>query len=306
MEDQIIVGIDLGGRQIKGVALSPVDGTCLMRQTALTRDGQHEKGVPAFLVEARKLVDGLQDALGKSACCVGVSAPGLARADGSAIAFMPQRLFGLEGLDWAEGLGRTERVPVLNDAHSALIGEIAQGAAKGLDHVVMLTLGTGVGGAIMSGGRLLKGRYGRAGHLGHMTVDFDGPPDICNTPGSLEDAIGDATVAARSKGRFTTTQALIEACRARDAEACEVWHRSLRALAAGIVSITNAVDPEVVVIGGGITAAGDLLFDSLKVYIFEREWRPAAAHIELRPASLGTWAGAIGAGYYAWQGNGYA
>jgi glucokinase len=188
---------------------------------------------------------------------------------------------------------------VINDAHAALMGEIWRGAARGLDHVVMYTLGTGVGGAIVSSGRLLTGRFGRAGHLGHTSVNSEGEPDLCNTPGSIEDAIGELTLAKRCHGAFGSTEALVEAYAQGDPAASEVWLRSLRALAASIVSLANAVDPEVVLLGGGMIAADEHLFGPLRKLVAEREWRPANARIEVRKADLGTWAGAYGAAYHA-------
>ncbi|NIP92572.1 MAG: ROK family protein, partial [Akkermansiaceae bacterium] len=98
----------------------------------------------------------------------------------------------LEGLEWPEALGR--RAAVLNDAHAALMGEIWQGAAAGVRDVILLTLGTGVGGAIVTDGRLLRGHTGKGGHLGHVSLDFLGKPDICGIPGALEDMIGNHNV----------------------------------------------------------------------------------------------------------------
>src|SRR5207249_2187105 len=127
---------------------------------------------------------------------------GLPARDGRSIASMPGRLAGLEGLNWQQWLGLAKPVPVFNDAQAALLGEVWLGAAKGAANAVLLTLGTGVGGAAMVDGRVLRGHLGRAGHLGHVALDPDGPGDIVNTPGSLEDAIGEHTLTVRSRGGF--------------------------------------------------------------------------------------------------------
>ena len=105
----------------------------------------------------------------------GSGRPGLVSKDGLSIAHMPGRLQGLEGLQWQEVLGHKRPIPVINDAHAALLGESRHGAAKGMEQVIMITLGTGVGGAVMVDGHLLKGYLGRAGHLGHLSLDVDGP-----------------------------------------------------------------------------------------------------------------------------------
>jgi len=293
------IGIDLGGTEIKAAAHALADGALLCQKTAPARDGERVGEQPGFLHEAKGLLEQIETAQGARASVIGVSAPGLAAPDGRSIANMPGRLDGLVGLDWGDALGRETPVPVLNDAHAALLGEVWLGAAKGLSDALMLTLGTGVGGAVVSGGRLLTGRLGRAGHLGHISIDFEGAPDICGTPGSLEDAVGNATLVERCGGAYANTHELVDAYAAGDPQAVEVWLKSLRALAAGIVSLINAFDPEAVVIGGGIAKAGEHLFGPLGNLVREREWLPTGEGVVLKPAELGAFAGAAGAVYNA-------
>jgi glucokinase len=122
-------------------------------------------------------------------------------------------------------------------------------------------------------------------------------------PGSLEGAIGNCSVAARTEGRFTDTRALVEAHLAGDAEATRVWRRSVRALAVAAASIANAVDPELVVIGGGIARAGAALFEPLAEHLDAVEWRPLGHRVRVVPAALGDLAGAIGAARAALEGG---
>lgn len=301
MSKNLGIGIDLGGTLIKAAAIDLVSGALLHKDTRATRDGEESvDGPPAWAAAVRDLVDVLEAQLPQSASVIGISAPGLADRESTRIRFMPGRLQGLENLVWSEFLGR-DSVPVLNDAHAALMGEIWQGAARGMQDVVLLTLGTGVGGAIVSDGRLLRGHLGRAGHLGHVTVDFEGPPDICNTPGSLEDAIGNCTAGERFGGMFENTHALIEACQDGHAVATAIWRRSVRALAAAIASIVNTVDPECVLLGGGIAEAGDVLFNPLNDFLEKFEWRPGGHKVKILPAQLGEWAGTHGAAFFALQ-----
>src|SRR5437879_5910035 len=150
---------------------------------------------------------------------------------------MPGRLPGLAGLDWQKFLRWSKPVLVLNDAQAALLGEVWRGAARDSHNALLLTLGTGVGGAAMVDGHLLRGNLGRAGHLGHISLDPAGQPDIVRTPGSLEAAIGDCTVHLRSGGRFVSTKALVAAARRGDAWARRVWLASAQALAAGLASL---------------------------------------------------------------------
>jgi len=285
------IGIDLGGTHIKAASVSE-SGEILDRATGETRD----RAAPGTWVETiRGLRAQLESRRGGPAAGIGVAAPGLAAADGRSIASIPGRLAGLQGLDWATALDAAAPVRILNDGHAALLGECWRGAGAGCRDVVLLTLGTGAGGAILSGGRLLTGATGKAGHFGHMTLDPDGPPSIAGMPGSLEGAIGNCTIEARSHGRFHDTRALLEAHLAGDAEATRVWLRSVYRLACAIASIANAVDPEVVILGGGIVRAGDALLHPLARFLGEVEWRPLGGGVRVELAALGEMAGALGA-----------
>lgn len=288
------IGIDIGGRNIKGVAVTP-HGRILARAHTPTGDVERV----GWRINVRRAVADLESNAGGEARWLGLAAPGLAAPDERNIAFMPGRFPGLEGCVWKTYLRRKSDVPVLNDAHATLLGEIWRGAAKGKRNVALLTLGTGVGGAAVVDGQLLRGHVGRAGHFGHMSLDPDGIPDITNAPGSLEDAIGDATIGRRSNGRFASTHALIAACESRDVDALRIWRESIQALAAGVASIINIVDPEVVVIGGGITQAGARLFRPLRETVGRFEWRPGGHRVKIAPARLGDRAGAFGAAWNA-------
>jgi glucokinase len=284
------IGLDLGGTSIKTVAVTP-DGQALAQDNLPFDAGARMD----WAEKIRQLVAQTETERGAPAGWIGLSAPGLAAADGRSIACMPGRLQGLENLDWTEFLKAPRPVPVLNDAHAALLGEAWLGAARGFRDVIMLTLGTGVGGAAIVDGRLLRGHIGRAGHLGHLSLDPDGLPDVTGTPGSLEVAIGNCTIRERSGGRFATTHDLIAAHRAGDAEATRVWLKSVKALAAAVCSFINILDPEAVIIGGGIARAGDVLFQPLQQFLDPMEWRPVGHQAKILPAQLGELAGAYGA-----------
>lgn len=290
------IGIDLGGTAIKAAVVTD-EGTLLAEANQPFEDRDM-----LWAHAIRDLVRRFEAEQGPAAG-IGLSAPGLAARSGRCISHLPGRLKGLEGLDWTEFLGRGEVVPVLNDAHAALLGESWLGAARGMEDVAMLTLGTGVGGAAIVDGHLLKGHIGRAGHLGHMTVDFNGPLDDVNTPGSIELEIGHKTVAARSGGRFGSTRALVEAHLAGDAEATRLWSRSVKALAACIASIANVLDPEAVIVGGGAAKAGAALFEPLARHLDTFEWRPGGAAVRIIPPGLGDIAGAYGSAWNALRGG---
>lgn len=291
MKEPYAIGCDIGVTHVKLVTVSPAGDVLSRRQVDTLADR------PDWPTRVRDVIAATEREHGRAGW-VGLAAPGIAAPDGRCIAWMQGRLSEVQGLDWAAFLGRP--APVINDAQAALLGEVWQGAAKGSRNVMLLTLGTGVGGALMVDGRLLRGHLGRAGHVGHVSLDPDGTPDIVNTPGSLEDAIGNCTVARRSGGRFRTTHDLYAAHqRGDDALATELWTGSIRALAAGVASLVNVADPEVVILGGGIARAGSALFDPLNVLLDQFEWRPHGRRVRVVPAALGEHAGALGAAWNA-------
>jgi len=287
------VGVDLGGTNIKIVIVSN-EGELLEYLTCDTADAEG-----SWAETIKQNLHRIQHDRNAPPCHVGIASPGLAARDGRSIAHMQGRLNGLEGFDWTDFLETPAPVFVLNDAHAALLGELWQGAAKGYRNVILLTLGTGVGGAVLADGRLIKGQIGRAGHLGHVTVNSDGAGDIVNTPGSLEQMIGNYNLRERSNGRFDSTRKLVEAHLAGDKDASDVWLRSVFHLGAAIASFINAFDPEIVIVGGGIAQAGAALFNPLASCLDKFEWRPMGHRVPVIAAELGEKAGAIGAAYQA-------
>ena len=288
------IGIDLGGTNIK-LAVSSAEGEILSHSSHETADDPTRSWANTI----KDMIRQIESSRGERASWIGIAAPGLAAEDGLSIANMQGRLQGLEGLNWTDFLQVSKPIPVLNDAHAALLGEAWKGAAKGHRFAVLLTLGTGVGGAILADGRLFKGCIGRAGHLGHISLNPDGPLDIVSTPGSLEDTIGNSTIKTRSNGRFTSTRQLVDAHLKGDREATEIWLRSMRSLAAGLTSIINAIDPEIIILGGGIAQAGPALFDPISELMKRIEWRPKGHEVKIIPAALGDLAGPLGAIYNA-------
>lgn len=287
------IGIDVGGTNIKAVAMDRA-GTWLQRTTRPTGD------FAAWSAGVRALIGDLETAQGEAASGIGLATPGVIAADGLSVATTAGKMPGLDGVNWTDFLARPAPVPLLNDAHAALLGETWIGAGTGFRNVILLTLGTGVGGAILADGRLLRGWRGLAGHLGHVTLNADGLPSFMKTPGALESAIGDGYLAERCGGRYASTAHLVAASEAGDPFAVEVWRRSIRLLACAIGSFINALDPEAVIIGGGIARAGEALFNPLAHELESLEYRLDERRVQILPAQLGEWAGACGAARNAW------
>ncbi len=285
------IGLDVGVTNVKAVCVTPA-GQIIARQSfpTLADSPDWPQRVEANIAE-------LESKHGRAAY-LGLSAPGVAAPDGSRIRWMRGRLIEVQDLRWSEFLARP--IPVLNDAQAALLGEIWQGAARGASNAILITLGTGVGGAAMVDGRILKGHLGRAGHLGHITVDMHGPTDICSLPGSIEYHIGDYSIPQRTAGAFRHTHELVRAYRDGDPHAKKIWLASLQALAATIASLINVLDPQIVIIGGGIIAAGDALLTPLTELLRPIEWQlNDEPRVPIVLAQLAEYAGALGAAHNA-------
>ena len=286
------IGIDLGGTRIKGVALDP-EGKLLEQVYTPTEDSAGQPWKSAV----KETVTKLQEKITGLPYVIGISAPGIPDEGNAGISFMPERLQGLEGFIWSDYLGHPTYVA--NDAIAAMAAEALYGEARGLRHVVMLTLGTGVGGAILIDGQVYQGAFQKAGHMGHMTVDSEGVNDICNLPGSLEDAIGNCSIGKRTMGKYGYTHQLLDDYRKGDPFACWVWLSSVRKLAVAIASLTNILSPQRVILGGGITEAGDDLFKPLESFMEMYEWRAGGNKVEIVKARFGDLSGAIGAAGFA-------
>lgn len=290
------IGIDLGGTRIKAVLLDNCRNVIDEKyQDTFDGDDRRWKETVAALVNPwRRKFPGEQ-------LVAGIAAPGLPNNSNTAIAHMPGRLQGLENFEWSIFLDLP--CVVLNDAVAAMMAEARLGAGRKSSNMVMLTLGTGVGGAILVNGQPYLGAFGKAGHMGHMVINDEGDPDVCGMPGSLEDAIGNITVHKRSGGKFNSTKELLDAMHNGDEYAQGVWEKSVRKLAIGIASVTNILSPEIVVIGGGIAEAGKDLFEPLDKYMAKYEWRTGGNKATILRAELGDMAGAIGAACYALEKN---
>jgi len=286
------IGIDLGGTRIKGTAVD-AEGNMLHKLYMPTQDGNGA----AWKNAVAETVNELLQKVNEYNSVIGISAPGLPSHDHTAIVYMPGRMQGLENFLWSDFLKRPTYV--LNDAVAALMAEASFGSAKNKKHVVMLTLGTGVGGAILIDGKPYLGAFNKAGHIGHMVINDDGDCDVTGMPGSLEECIGNCTVEKRSGGKFSSTHDLLIACNSGDAFAKEIWLRSVKHLAIGLASITNILSPETIVLGGGISEAGNVLFDPLNEYMKQFEWRTGGNKVEIVRAVYGDLAGTIGAARFA-------
>lgn len=287
------IGIDLGCTNIKSVLVDEA-GTVVDQSRHETReqDDRHWKALVSTVIKDFK------SRAKNNVEAIGLCAPGLAGVNNDCIACMPGRLPGLEHFNWSSWTGET--IVVLNDAHAALTAEAAFGAAKGLKHAILLTLGSGVGGGILINGELYQGLSQMAGHFGHTTVEAGTHVrDVTNMPGSIEEAIGNITIAQRSYGKYRTTFDLIDAYRGGEPFATWLWLDSVRKLSISIASAINIIAPQAVIVGGGIAQAGDALMQPLREFLALYEWHPDGRQTTLKLAAFSDMAGALGAAAFA-------
>ncbi|WP_164716528.1 ROK family protein [Paenibacillus whitsoniae] len=235
-------------------------------------------------------------------------------------------------IDWAEGAVRSASdllpgyagtplrrlleaqfplpVRVDNDVNVLALTEKRLGAARGVNDFICLALGTGVGGALVTGGRLVHGAWGGAGELGHLAVDLHGPPCLCGGRGCLEQYASGTSIARRMRERLAAegqADALIDArevfarWHAGEPLAAALMQESMAALGAAIASLIHMWNPQVVVIGGGVAEAGEHFFAELRAEA-ERRTMPAMwAGVRIEPAYRGNWGGMIGAALQLWE-----
>jgi len=283
------IGIDLGGTNVKAVLITK-QGEIIAREIVPIRDLDWRGAVREAFTKVK--------AKNPSVSCIGLAAPGLPDHSNKQINYMPGRLEGLGGFNWSDFL--QNEVHVLNDAHAALLAEVNFGVAKGFKNVVMLTLGTGVGGAILINGQLYQGVNQRAGSIGDMSLNAESEGiGFLQVPGTLEDSMGNESVPKRSGNKFQTTRDLVEAYSKGDAYATEVWLLSVKKLSVALCSLINILAPEQIVLGGGIAQSDERLFKPLSEFMNQYEWRPDGNATPVVKARFNDFAGAIGAACFA-------
>ncbi|MCY2923926.1 MAG: ROK family protein [Planctomycetota bacterium] len=307
------IGIDLGGTFTK---------TCLMDDAGRSKDiiqrpTPTEKGGPA-VVEAMG-AGGLEilathGLSSRDVAGVGIGSPGpLDMAKG--VVLSAPNIPGLGGLPMRDRVGQIIGAPAVleNDANAAGFGEYVAGTGAGLASLVLLTIGTGIGSGIILDGQILHGANGVGGEAGHILVEAGGELCGCGQHGCLERYCSATYLALwaktqieqrRWKGPLADVLAakgeldardVNEARKAGDTLAAEAWHRAIRYLAMGCITICRLLDPNVIALAGGMTKAGDDLMVPLREEFLKMHWTFAAPRTQLTIAKLGGDAGAIGA-----------
>lgn len=291
-----MIGVDLGGTTIRAAAVDPSGQ--IVRRVERPTPVESQASVVAALVAA---IDAVVTA---DAGAIGVAVPSrIDRIHGRAIS---STNIPVEGLDLRDLVARRFGLPaqIENDATAAAIGEWRLGAGRGVRDMAMITLGTGVGGGLILDGRPYRGATGAAAEIGHLVVELDGPrcQNFCTGRGHLEVlASGTAadTAARELYGPDADARLLVERARAGEEPAVAAVARIGRYLGAGIASIVNLLEPELVVIGGGFSAAGDLVLGPAREVLARDGLTPGRDTVRIVLAELGEDAGLVGAGLVA-------
>lgn len=288
-----VIGIDLGGTAIKLGRFNRA-GNCLHSLTVPTPQPGYPEPVRDAIVSAIETLDP-----DRTACAIGLGMPGPADAAGR-IARIAINLEGWQDVPLADWLEAATGLPTLiaNDANCAGIGEAWLGTGRHFQNMILLTLGTGVGGAIILNGELFTGRSGAAGELGLITLNPEGHPCRSGNSGSLEQHASVQTV-RRETG--WEAEALAAKAIAGDPDAIAFWQQYGRNLGAGLASLIYVLTPEAVVIGGGISAGANLFLPVVKAEIERRVLPTSREGLQILLAELGNQAGMVGAARLMWQ-----
>jgi glucokinase len=294
------LGLDLGATNLKWAIVERADDSW-----RLVADGQVPTRLDIAPEEVPDAVVAQLAEVGRTAVAehgpvtsAGIGVPGLYDPARGTIRFLPNVPGPWLGRPVGGPVGELLGVPtfLVNDARAFGLAELRLGAGRGASSMVGLTLGTGVGGVIAIGGRVHQGHDGTGGELGHQTIDPDGPWCGCGNRGCVE-AYARADQIAAACGTATPEEA-VHAARAGDARALAGLAEVGRYLGIGISNAVVVVSPDRVVIGGGVAAAGELLFAPIRAELARRVTITAIDDVEVVAAELGTLAGAIGAGVH--------
>ncbi len=315
---EFIIGVDLGGTNIVTGALTP-DGahTCGVRSVP-TEVASGAEGVVDHIVAA--IEDTIAATMEETGVArdafrgVGIGAPGPLDRERGVVIVAPN--LGWRNFPLRDRVVERIGLPATldNDANCATLGEWWLGAARGARHVIGLTIGTGIGGGLVFDGRLFHGASDVAGEIGHTTIDMDGRHCKCGNYGCLEAYASGPAIATRARevlerdgaaslmpqmvgGDLTrlTAQTVYDAAKAGDPAADEIVRDTARYLGAAVANLLNIFNPDVVVIAGGVTLAGERLFAPLQAEVRRRAFAPAVEAARIVPGMLPGTAGVVGA-----------
>jgi glucokinase len=317
--DNLILSIDLGGTKIL-TAVTNSQGKMLSRDHSITPALKgYEAVIQSILESAHRALDQADVAIEKITA-IGVGAPGLSNPE-TGILFTSPNLPGWRDVPLRdivqERLGK--KTFVINDANAAALGEFYFGAARGARNFIYITLSTGIGGGIVIDGKIYSGAIGAAGEVGHMTIDDKGPICNCGNRGCWETLASGTALAREARHRIkegvatsilgyvegnvekVTAQVIHNAAEQGDSFAKELITRTGYYVGVGLANLINIFNPELIVIGGGLSNIGDMLLKPAFKVAGERAYKEAFQAVRFASAELGRNSGVLGAAAFALQ-----
>lgn len=312
MNSRYVLGVDIGGTKI-AVGLVDAGGKQVAGGRIPTLAGEGpERVIDRLLALCRQVLDDAAVPTEQIAG-IGISCAGPIDMEKGLIKTAPN-LPGWSDVPLVSIFEEALHIPTFleNDANAAAVGEYRFGAGRGHRNMVYMTVSTGVGGGVVLDGRLYRGETGAAAELGHTVIAYDGRACNCGGRGCLEAYASGTGLAKRAQEMIAegaqsilpdlaggveniTAEVIVEAVRRGDEAASRLWNETMEILGIGVASVVNTFNPSIVVIGGGLTNAGELLFDPVRRVAKERAMPPLAAVVEIVPATLGGIVGVVGA-----------
>lgn len=324
---ELAIGVDIGGTKMHAAAVDRT-GRIVLERIAPTLA---QEGGEAVLLRALELTGAVlaeaERLSGARLAGIGIGSAGQIDFATGKVAYAGGTMPGWTGIPLGAAVKERFGLPVWtdNDVNVFAVGEKALGAAREFDHFVCLMLGTGVGGAIMEGGRLVRGAFGGAGELGHLSVNFDGPRCYCGNYGCLElyaSGTGIARLAREQAAAETAaagtdkadgaagvpeggsegpdSHAVIRGWLAGEPWAVRIMDKVVLALGTGISSLVHTFNPQAVIIGGGVAATGEPLMAAIRERVKAQTYPSMGGHLRILPVGLGAGAGVIGAAAQVW------
>ncbi len=308
---KVAIGVDIGGGSVR-LGIVSADGKVLARETFATPKGREK--LLRTLVERISILRTQARKHGWKVLGVGIGAPGPIDVQAGRVYFFPN-IPGWRHTPLKSLLQRRLKLPVRvdNDAHVMTLAEFHFGAGRGAKNVIALTLGTGIGGGLVMDGRPFHGPHFSAAEIGHLIINEDGPRCACGTQGCVETYVGSGyfvrEIRKRLKagqksilkkwikeGRPLTPRLAAQAAKKGDAFSKGIWRETAVHLGSALAGLVNILNPDKIILGGGIAQSGNLLFSPLRVALRKKAFSIAARSVRVVPAALGVDAGLIGAG----------
>lgn len=348
MNKQVVVGVDVGGTKI-AVGFVDCEGSVLLSERYPTNAGEGREAILQRIIGHTKGFLRRAEGLGLYPVALGIATPGLLDYERGIVRFATTNLKGWTGVSIVSELEQALGLPcaVENDGNAAAVAESRRGAGVGADDLLYISVGTGIGGGIILGGKLVRGSVGGAGGFGHVSIDYSGPACYCGNHGCVElyasgraiaerlRDIPDLAVAIEGKTPSSPVEASDDGVTSNYEEnvhkggdqtkvdyaneqlvdvrnaiamalqgnraARSVLEEAGRYLGMAAASAINLLNPQVVVVGGGIATAGDLLLRPMRQVIEQRTFPPVARGVQVRRTKLGAHAGLVGASLIAWD-----